>query len=207
LNRHRIPFVFATTYYPGFDCDYVMTDLRDGAYKVTRYLLEMGHRDILLFASTDVRTAPSQLRIEGFREAHRDCGVPLPPGNVVECSRADFYSGYTAAGEVLRRKRPDAILAINDILALGALKAAKELGWSIPADISVAGYDDVIYSSISDIPLTTVRQDVRTIAFETVSTLVRKIDEPVGNPGRVLVPCELIVRMSTGPCRSVTKSV
>jgi LacI family transcriptional regulator len=88
-------------------------------------------------------------------------------------------------------------MAINDIMALGAKRALKEMGYGIPNDIAVAGYDDVIYSSISEIPLTTVRQPVPKICRKAVSILIDRIlRKKTAMSFHMLMP-ELVVRRST----------
>jgi LacI family transcriptional regulator len=89
-------------------------------------------------------------------------------------------------------------MTINDILALGVEKAVRELGYTVPKDISIAGYDDVIFSSISHIPLTTVRQDVHAIARQAVDLLIDKIEGENHQDSIFTLPPELIVRDSTG---------
>jgi len=201
LQSHRIPFVFATAYYPGFAADCVMTDLEEGSYKLTRYLIEMGHRNILLLATEDVQMGQSALRIAGYQKAFSEIGVKPAPEAVVRCKHPDFYNGYSKTREILKNGHPDAITAINDVLALGSRKAVQEDGLSIPEDISVAGYDDVIFSSLSQSPLTTVRQAIPRICKESVNLLLDRIHGDRGPLRTVRIGPELMVRESTGSCR------
>jgi LacI family transcriptional regulator len=99
--------------------------------------------------------------------------------------------------EVVKDRKPDAVIAINDILALGAKKALKELGFRIPHDMSVAGYDDVIYSSISEITLTTVRQPSQEICKKTVEVLLTRIAGKKTSMQFHMIRPELVVRRST----------
>jgi LacI family transcriptional regulator len=199
LAKRGVPFVFATTFYPGYDGDYVMTDLEQGSYRLTRYLLELGHRDIVFLVSSDLRSPISDLRISGFKRAFAEFSLEVEGESIVQCQRPDFQSGYGATKGILEKRQPDAVIAINDVLALGVLKAIKEVGLRVPDDISVAGYDGVIFSSIADVPLTTVRQNVSEIARLAVQLLIRKISDASPQEGRVLIPPELMVRDSTGP--------
>ncbi len=198
LKKRGLPFVFSTTYYPGFGGDCVMTDLELGSYRLTRYLLELGHRDIAMLVGAD-RDAPiSNLRIDGCRRAYAEKGLALDPSRIVPCARPDFQSGYVEAQRLLEGKRPDAVMTINDLLALGAQKAFKEGGCSIPGDVSIAGYDDVIFASISDLHFTTVRQDIPEIARLSVELIVNRIVGAPQKEVRTLIPPELMVRDSTG---------
>ena len=199
LRRHRIPFVFATTYYPGIDADCVMTDLKKGSYQLGKYLLGLGHRDILFLASHDRGVPVSSLRIEGLQKSFAEAGFPSDRVEVAECERTSFSCGYATTIKALKERIPDAIVAVNDITALGAERAARERGLQIPRDISVCGYDDVIFSRISEIPLTTVKQDIKQICRKTVDTLFDLIrGKPSSNAIHKVQP-ELIIRESTRP--------
>lgn len=200
LEKHHIPFVFSTTYYEGFDADCVMTDLQDGSLQLTRYLLSLGHRRILFLVSTYRSMAISKLRIAGYMQAFRSAGLTYDTSWIVECGKNDFYHGYKSTLEALKECVPDAVIAINDIMALGAKRALQELGYRIPDDISVAGYDDVIFSSILEIPLTTVRQDIPRICRETVKLLMDKIHKGNRHSHLIKIKPELIIRKSTAPC-------
>ncbi len=200
LDRHKIPYVSVTTYYPGVEGDCVMTDLKKGSCQLARYLIQLGHREVLFLASND-RTVPvSSLRIEGVQKAFAEAGLPADGIHIVECDHANFSCGYAVAQAALRRRKPDAIIGVNDIVALGAERAMREKGYSIPGDISVCGYDDLIFSRISEIPLTTVKQDIKQICKKAVDVLFDRIKG--ANTGKRIqkIPPELVIRQSTGPC-------
>jgi LacI family transcriptional regulator len=202
LARHRIPFVFSTTYYPGVKADCVMTDLEEGSYELTKYLIGLGHRRIVFLVSAWMEAAVSSLRIRGYARAFRDSGIHYEGDCIIPCRHPDFSNGYLTAMDFLKVREPDAIIAINDITALGAKKAVREKGYRIPEDISVAGYDDVIFSSIPEVPLTTVRQNVAGIAAETVNMLVGRM-RGMGGKEQIVkkVRPELVIRNSTCECR------
>lgn len=198
LNKHKIPYVFCTTYYPGMEADCVMADLEEGSYKLIRYLLDLGHQKILFLCSSNRDVPISKLRINGFRRALNEAKLDINESRIIECRKNDFYYGYQSVFQQLSQDyKPDAIVAINDIMALGAIKAVKEFGLSVPNDISVAGYDDVVFSSISDPALTTVKQNIPEICSQTVDMLMDKITgKQVFKNTQALIP-ELIIRKST----------
>ena len=90
------------------------------------------------------------------------------------------------------------MITINDLLALGAQKAFKEAGYAIPRDVSIAGYDDVIFASVSDLHFTTVRQDIPAIARLSVELVIERIQGTPQKGIHTLIPPELMVRDSTG---------
>lgn len=206
LKKRHIPCVFSTTYYPRAEGDCVMTDLETGSYRLTKYLLELGHRAIYYLVSMDPEAPIRSLRLAGYRRAYEELGLELNPSWVIQCHKPDYQTGYRESLRLLGSKKPDAIIAINDVMALGARRAIRERGLAIPRDISIAGYDDHIYSVISDIPLTTVHQNIEEIARLSVELLILRI-EGATQPSelRYIVP-ELMVRESTGPVLSRTHS-
>ncbi|MFW5975896.1 MAG: substrate-binding domain-containing protein, partial [Alkalispirochaetaceae bacterium] len=118
---------------------------------------------------------------------------------VVPRPEPNYEAGYAGARELLRAGPPDAIMAMNDIMALGALRALLDEGYRVPDEVVVAGYDDLIYSQIAQVPLTTVRQNIEEIARRAVDRLFELMkggssDAP-GTP--ILVQTELITRIST----------
>ncbi|GGP55256.1 transcriptional regulator [Saccharothrix coeruleofusca] len=171
-----------------------------GGLAATRHLLALGHRRIAVVSGpTDVLC--SRARVDGFRSALEDAGVPVEPDFV---RYGDFYvnGGYSHGLSLLDRPdRPTAIFAGSDFQALGVMRAARELGLAVPDDLSVVGYDDLSVTEWIGPPLTTVRQPLREMAAtaaQMVFTLARG-ERPVNE--RIDLATELIVRESTGPPR------
>lgn len=201
LKRHDIPYVFSTTYYEEVTGDCVMTDLEAGSYKLTCYLLELGHKKIMFLVSCNRDVLISKLRISGYKKAFQEKGLSWNKDWIIECEMNDFHHGYINTARILKEKeKPDTVIAINDIMALGAMKAIREAGYKIPADISVAGYDDVVFSSIAETPLTTVKQDIPEICSQTVDILLDKINDEHSFRGIKTIKPELTIRESTGKC-------
>lgn len=173
LQSNGIPFVFITTYYPGINADCVMCDLKKGSYLITKKLIESGHKKIYLLAGN--RHAIFTLfRINGYKQAYEEAGIEYSEDWIVE-TLPYFENGYEVTNKILKEK-PDAITTINDVLAMGVLKCLKDNKIKVPQDISVAGYDDLIYTSILETPLTTIRQPISEIAKEAVDVLFDKIE-------------------------------
>ncbi len=202
LRGLGIPCVFLTSYYPGLDCHCVMTDLEHGSYLITRHLMALGHRDIAFLVPHDTRVVPAALRIKGFTRALREQKCAFRQDMIVRCREPNFRNGYEKTASLIKRRKPDAIMAINDILALGAKRALNEAGYRVPQDIAVAGFDDVIFASISEVPLTTVKQDVPEMCRLAVRDLMSllALKDPSRKPFlfRSVRP-SLIVRASTSP--------
>ncbi|WP_277585141.1 LacI family DNA-binding transcriptional regulator [Psychrobacillus antarcticus] len=125
--------------------------------EIALYLIENNHRDIALVAGRKETYVNSE-RIKGVREAYKDYSLEL---NTDEIMYADFseQEAYELAREYLKTKRPTAFLCFSDLMAFGVMKAVKEIGLKIPDDISITGFDDLVFSSYTDPQLTTIGQD------------------------------------------------
>lgn len=199
------PCVCVTSRYPGTEACVVMADLEEGSYRLTDYLLGMGHRAVYCLIG-DREVVPSASRIAGWRRAFAGHGLAAGDELLCECSRCGFEEAYGVTCRLLGSgKRIDAIMTVNDVMALGVLKALVDRNIRIPGDISVAGFDNVVFSSVSTIPITTVAQDLERMSREAVDMLLRRIRGGVSEPPEtVMLPTELIVRASTGKCAHET---
>lgn len=195
LQERQIPLCFITTYYEDMDASCVMTDLSDGSYQLTSYLLSTGHRRIVYIVGNRA-TPVSNLRVEGYLSAFRKAECELDP-NWTVVDEATFEGGYHATGGLLSAPLPDAVLAMNDIMAMGVIKRFKEAGVRVPEDVSVAGYDDLIYASLLETPLTTVQQPVLQMCTRAVEILLQRMDSRASPTEKVLLRPRLIVRAST----------
>jgi DNA-binding LacI/PurR family transcriptional regulator len=165
-------------------------------------LLQARRRKIRFLTVEEIEVVPVAERLRGVRRAMEEFGIPVDDAMVVPCPEATYQAGYDGAREILREGVPDAVMALNDIMALGALRALLDEGYQVPEEIVVAGYDDLIYSQIAQVPLTTVRQNIEEIARRAVDRLLDMVEgEEPGAPGHpILVETELITRVSTaGP--------
>lgn len=135
---------------------------RQGGEQAAAYLAELGHKDVA-FISGPPTFRSSHERLAGFKQGLAERKIPLPAHRIVEGAYT-FESGI-AAGEVLLKSspRPTAIFAGNDEMAVGAMQAARNLGLSVPEDVSVIGYDDFEIASRVWPPLTTVHTPTREI--------------------------------------------
>jgi LacI family transcriptional regulator len=172
IKRLDIPLVFCTTAYQGFPESCIMTDLKAGQYEIVKHLLSHGMERIFLITGYQ-NLLLSQLRFEGYKQAFDEAGKTFQNNWVIE-TIPDYDHGYESALQIIESK-PDAIITINDFLAMGVLKALKDMGISVPQQISIAGYDDLLFSSILETPLSTVRQPVKDICIKTLDVLFSKI--------------------------------
>lgn len=125
--------------------------------EIAMYLIERNHRDIAVMAGRK-KTYVNSERIKGVQEACKENEVELQDNEILY---ADFSEeeAYVIAKEYLKTKRPTAFLCFSDLMAFGVMKAVKEVGLKIPEDISITGFDDLIFSSYTEPQLTTIGQD------------------------------------------------
>jgi LacI family transcriptional regulator len=169
-----------------------------GSHELVRHLIALGHRKIAFIGGAS-HTGQSRERQRAYEDALRGAGLPVRADYVVG-GDYEVDSGHAQARRLLALSdRPTAIFCANDEMALGALKAAGELGLNVPADVSIAGYDDVPAASAVTPALTTVREPLGEIGMRAVDELVALIGGRARTPSRIELPTRLVVRASTGP--------
>lgn len=202
LENSGIKYIFATAHYQNSNAPYVMMDLKKGAYLAVSYLLDMGHNKIF-FLGTNPLQVPTKTRLDGYRTAYLERGMTVDDSLIIQCEDADFESSYLKTIHLLQEHRQmDAIVTINDVMALGCLRALREYDIRIPEDLSLIGYDDIVYSGVATIPLTTVHQDIEGLARRSVNLLLNMIQTNQQSREKILLEPHLVVRQSTGICRT-----
>jgi DNA-binding LacI/PurR family transcriptional regulator len=167
------------------------------ARQATEHLLSLGHRTIGMITGP-MEEDCAQDRHQGYREALAGAGVPLTTDLILE-GNWGAESGYTGLITLFEQEnRPTALFMQNDSMAVGALRAARDLGLRVPEDISVVGVDDIPYSSYFTPPLTTFRQDFEHIGAKATRLLVDAIENPTDERTHLLISAELVLRRSTG---------
>jgi LacI family transcriptional regulator len=169
-----------------------------GARSVARHLVELGHRRIGVLAGPHNWLA-GQARLAGHTSALADVGV-LPTAELIRSGEPTTRFGYHAAGELLDLPEPPtALVGFNDKAAVGALAAAAQRGLRVPADLSVAGFDDIELAQATSPRLTTVRQPLQEMGRMAVGLLVRLLERHRLEALHVELSTELVIRESTGP--------
>lgn len=197
----RLPVVLLGERSADAHTDHVGIDNVRAAREATDHLLARGRRRIAVVGGT-VRgpQGTGRLRTDGYRAALTAAGMPFDADLVVPVDAFLWQDGARAAAALMdRARRPDALLCMNDHLALGALRALHEHGRDVPGELDVVGFDDIEASRFSVPSLTTVAPDKEALARSAVSLLLERIDAPETAPARHEVAGHrLIVRESTG---------
>ncbi|MFG3256104.1 LacI family DNA-binding transcriptional regulator [Streptomyces sp. NPDC048172] len=192
LTGRGVPYVLVNGYNARVSAPFVSPDDRAAAVMAVRHLRQLGHERIGL-AIGPSRYVPAVRKAEGFAEATEGAGLVRNTLFTVE-------GGHAAAGSLLD-EGCTGIVCGSDLMALGAIRAARQRGLEVPGDVSVIGYDDSELNAFTDPPLSTVRQPVRAMANAAVHTLLEALGgNPVPDTEFVFQP-ELVVRGSTAQRR------
>ncbi len=191
------PFVLLQRRSPSHADDFVGSDNRAGILAVVRHLRTCGHQRIG-FVRGPAESSTVVERLKVFHEAVAEYGLDADPDLIYP---GDYLSGsgFQAATLMLQSRRPPtAIIASNDLNALGLMEAAHQLGRAVPGDVSIVGFDDIQLAALSRIDLTTVHQPKREMGKAAAELLLRKIvaKEPEP-PSEIIFPTRLIIRGST----------
>ena len=177
---------------------YVGFDNFQATYRMTEYLIALRHRDIGLIVGPHSKVERVSKRLEGFKAALNDYGLRFHPEWVWE-REPTLVEGKEAMGRLLAlSKRPTAVFAASDTLALGAMAGIRDRGLKIPDDISLAGFDDVEVSAYCNPPLTTVRVPAYEIGQMAMKILLQMIEDPSLPLRQYCLDTSLVVRSSCG---------
>jgi len=183
----------------------VDVDDEGGARAAANHLADLGHRDVLVIVIERAEHAPKgaedtvSRRLRGYRTALGAVGVEVRDEDLV-VSPATYAGGVAAIEQAWGTgRRPTAILAMSDAIAIGAIRGLRDRGLSIPADVSVVGYDDIELAETTDPRLTTVHQPIRAKGEEAARLLLSLLADRDGPAFHRRLPTRLVVRASTAP--------
>lgn len=197
----KYPLVQCCEYCGSQKVSHVSIDNFQGAFQAVSKLLELGHTRVG-FIGADNRFVSTLCRRDGYRAALRAGGLSVREEYEVYASGDySFVSGVEAAKGLLKGPdRPTALFCISDVLALGVLRAAGEMGLRVPEDLSVVGFDDVEYAGMFAPRLTTVRQPCYELGKKAAQLLLDQV-RGEDRVRREFLPHEIVVRDSTAICR------
>ena len=178
----------------------IVLDHRHAAELALKHLRDLGHTKIAVFRGYEA-SADAEDRWTAIDEVARELGLKIDPELVVRLESNDPTPnlGYPYGKQLLERRRPfTALLAYNDISAIGAIRAFQEAGLRVPEDISVVGFDDVPAAAFHHPSLTTIRQPLHRMGEIAAETLIARIEEKGDFQREVAVQPEIAVRESTG---------
>ncbi len=197
LLEQQFPFVACGRSRVENDFCYLDVDGTTGVREATQHLINLGHRRIAIILPPK-NMMFTHYRWLGFEEAVAEAGLPIEEA-LVEYGDLTEHSGHEAGRAFLTRDDPpSAIVACNDLMALGVISAAQGLGLTVGRDVAVVGFDDVSLAAHSHPPLTTVRQPVYEMGQRICRMLIRLIEGETLEERHVILSPQLVVRESCG---------
>ena len=196
LKEKKTPVVLIDVVDNGFDeVDKVIVDNFSGAKEAVKYLISLGHHSIG-FISDRVTTSR---RLDGYREALKEENLEIDENIIsIRSGRSEEVGYQTGLKLLVRKDRPTAIFCVNDLIAVGLMRAAFEIGIKIPEELSIIGFDDLPLSSYLPIPLTTVHQPIKEIVRESFYLLLKRMENVDRKPYQTkTLPTELVIRETT----------
>jgi DNA-binding LacI/PurR family transcriptional regulator len=187
------------------DIWYVGTDHEGGAYMGTKHLIDLGYQKIG-YINSHTKNALGEVRHDGFKRALEEHNVTYNPEfnlrPTFPNTMSGFDSGYKLGEDFDQMKdKPEAYFSYNDLTALGFLKRIQELGYRVPEDVAVVGFDDIDQADYANVPLTTIHQPVEKIGAAAIDTLISRIEGKSTDKHRIIFPPTLVVRESCGARR------
>jgi DNA-binding LacI/PurR family transcriptional regulator len=195
LVKKGFPFVFLDRFIEMEGASNVTCDNEEGAYQGVKYLLKLGHQQmVILTGPKDLST--EQARLKGVQRALGEEGITCHDELCV-CANYNLEDAYQAMLKILAAKTPiTAIFALNDMMAFGAKKALEEQGFRVPEDVSLVGYDDILFSAI--ISLTSVAQPTYEMGKNAMMLLLDLIHGRITTPQHIVLRPSMVIR---GSCK------
>jgi len=203
LKSLHVPLVMVDYWVPTEDIDTILVDNVDGIMRAGRHLSDLGHRRVAYISGT-IDGVSSQERRYGFGRAQAAYHFAAEPALIEECPES-ISGGFEAMSRILGRRGrepPTAVIAYNDMVAIGAMDALKQSGRVIPDDVSVVGFDDISLASEVTPALTTLQVPKELMGRLAAETLFHSISGTAHCLRRILIPAGLVVRASTAPPRA-----
>ncbi|MGB0845603.1 MAG: LacI family DNA-binding transcriptional regulator [Thiolinea sp.] len=203
IDQQQIPYVNLWSYNPESEYSCIGLDNISAGRSLAKHLVNFGHESFGSISGILHNNDRARNRLQGVRGYLEEQGLYLDTDRAQECR----YSGEQArlAMHELMARHPDitAVICGNDILALGALSAARELGLSVPDDLSVTGFDNLEIIGVLHPALTTMNSPSRRMGMHAAEYLLRQIKAGTNSVERLQLQTDLIVRETTGPVKAL----
>ena len=192
----KIPFVLVDNTLSQYPVNCVLTDDEGGAYSGVRHLIEKHQHKKIVFLSGPQEWISNRERLRGYERAVREFG--LEP-HVIYAEETTIASGEKMIKQALEKWSDlTAVYGVNDSVAIGAIRAAAQLGRSTPDDLGVMGFDDISWAAANQPSLSTVKIFTQRMGYLAAQCLLNSIQQPGLPPTKTLVTTELVIRESCG---------
>ncbi|WP_078408921.1 LacI family DNA-binding transcriptional regulator [Priestia abyssalis] len=203
LMEEEIPLVFFSLQRPELPVASVAGDDYLGGYIATEHLLSLGHRRIGIIA--EAATVSGTERTRGYEKALVNAGIEVDESLVIPIKEPTIEGAKQHAKKLLdREQRPTAIFGCNDILAIGTMLAAKELGITLPDELSIMGFDNTVMCEIVEPQLSSVAPPIQEMGRQAMELLIQQIEQKDNMKQRISLLPELVIRHSTSALNQLT---
>jgi LacI family transcriptional regulator len=197
LHRRKLPCVVVDPRRLDVPLPRITVDNYHGMRAGTQHLIDLGHRRIA-YIRGDADLESTSIRFQGFRDALRLAGTEVEEQLVASCDFT-YAGGFRTAARLISEHRPTALVAGADLIALGAIDAARAVGLDVPGEFSVVGFDDLPQAAQTFPGLTTVRQPLHDMGMMAARALLSLIDGQPLLMEHMQLPTNLVLRTSTAP--------
>ncbi len=196
FTKLNVPVVFLGSRTEEEGINYVVMDNVKAAFEATEYMIKKGHKN-LAYIGRKVTNFTSSDRSQGFKLAINKYEIPKNNINIIQSDSYNLEGGYRAARQLLESKNPPtAIIVFSDFLAIGVMQAIEEKELVVGKDVAVIGFDDILFSSLLKINLTTITPIKQKLASQSVEIISRKNDKKDDLRVSVMLQPKLIKRMT-----------
>lgn len=196
LKNSDMSVVLVNRILPDYNGDSVLIDNFKAGYIATMHLIEKGHNNIGFIKGHNLSSASSQ-RYEGYLQALKNYNLKFDDRNIM-VSDLKMSTGYELGKQFAGlENRPSGMVIVNDLTALSFIQYCKEVNIRIPQDVSIVSFDNIVYSSLDGISLTTVSQHVREMGEHAARLMLKQLKDPDAAPERIILEPTLIVRGTT----------
>ena len=199
MHNEGFPFVLIDRYLIDVSTSYVVADNETGGYLATRHLIDLGHTRIGFATPASQKTTSVRDRFHGYRRALTEAGVAYDDdlhyqyGSLMQTD----YDDAPLVSYLTHPRRPSAIFAMTDLLALRLLDVARRHHIDVPGDLSIIGFDDLPQASVAAVPLTTIAQFGVEIGRRAGAILINCINQNTTSVQQITIPVQLKLRQST----------
>ena len=198
LNLNRVPVLNMFVYAPETDGTSIGPDNHKALYRMTNYLIGLGHRRFGVIAQDSLANDRARARNQGIRDALAEHGLAVRPDHFV-IGQWTIHEGRELFRQIVSHDpKPTAVICGNGYLAVGALLESQALGIRVPTEMSIVGYDDIEIMAELPIPITTVRVQSDEVGRRAALHIVSRV-EGLENPPEFECDTEIVVRASSGP--------
>jgi LacI family transcriptional regulator len=194
LNQYNLPIVTVDSWIKGLERPGVSVHHSKGGYMATKHLLDLGHTKIGCITGMKGNYS-SDRRVRGYTDALKEAGIEVDPHLIVE-GDYQFKSGYEHTLALVARG-VDSLFVCNDLMAYGAYSALKELKLKVPDDISIVGFDDLMFSKMLSVPLTTIYQDIHELGEKATQLMMDFLKGGKTSQTFIRTEPSLVIRDST----------